>query len=163
LLKKDYKTALLRYYIHKSKYASKNVRKAYRECFRNWGDSVKCYGLLKGKVNELVLRPLKESINGNYLNAVKKITKEELELLIAGYQALLFNDSLKGPVNGLIKLPVVKLPEELGIKPRKGTRQAFVKPINLKIKYDQNKAIISFSLPKGAFATILLKELVKND
>lgn len=157
LLKKDYKTALLRYYIHKSKYAGKKAKRKYKESFKNWGDYKKCYELLKKHVKAITLRPLKELMkNEDYLKAVKKIPRDELELLIAGYQAILFNEKMT------MKLPVINLPKELGIKPRKGLRKTIVKPTDLKIEFKDQEAVISFKLPKGVYATILLKTLLKT-
>ncbi|HLE06916.1 MAG TPA: tRNA pseudouridine(13) synthase TruD [Candidatus Nanoarchaeia archaeon] len=154
LLEGDYKTALLRYYINKSKLSNSRVKSAYKECFKNWDDPVKCYSMLKGLVSELVLRPLKEAgVSGDYFNAIKKIPPSELELLVAGHQALLWNN------NPTVKLPVVNLPL-FKIK-RAGTRELKVKPSNLKISYSNDEVIVSFFLPKGAYATILIKELFK--
>ncbi|VVB74213.1 putative tRNA pseudouridine synthase D [Candidatus Tiddalikarchaeum anstoanum] len=163
LLMKDYKTALLRYYIHKSKYANKKVKLLYKECFKNWDDPVKCYTLLKGSVNNLILNPLNAVVRTHdYLNAILKIPKEELELLVAGYQAIIFNKDLDNiSEDKIIDLAVIELPKELGIKTRKGRRATIVKPKNLEITFEKSLALLSFELPKGAYATILLKELVK--
>ena len=162
LIKGDYKTALLRYYIHKSKYAKPFAKKAYKECFKQWGDWVKCYNSLKGKVSELTLRPLKELMkSGNLIKAIKSIPSDELELMIAGYQALLFNEMIKEEQEGVVELPVISVPE-LRLKPRKGRRQVIVKPIDLKIKYEGNEAVLSFKLPRGAYATVLVKTLLSQ-
>lgn len=154
ILKKDYKTALLRYYINKSKFAGKKLKQKYKEAFKNWNNPGKCYELLKGFEKNLTLRPLKEAVSGDYLNAIKRIPGSELELLIAGYQALLWNN------NPVPELSVIKIPE-LGIE-RKGKREITVRPENLKICYAPGEALLEFFLPKGAFATILLKELVRK-
>lgn len=154
LLEGDYKTALLRYYVNKSKLSNKKARFAYRECFKNWDDPVKCYSILKGLVSELVLRPLKEAgVKLDYFSAIKKIPPSELELLVAGHQALLWNN------DPTPKLPVISLP--LFRLKRAGSREVIVKPKNLKISYASDEVIVSFFLPKGAYATILVKELLK--
>ncbi len=152
LLEEDYKNALLRYYINKSRNANSKLKKAYKECFKHWPDTKKCYELLKGLEKNITIRPLRES---DFFKAVKRIPRNELELLIAGYQSMLWNDN-PAPV-----LPVIKI-SGLGVKARKGKREVIVKPTNLKIKYEQRRVIISFSLPSGSYATVLLKELIKQ-
>lgn len=164
LLLKDYKTALLRYYIHKSKYANKKVKQLYKECFKNWDSSKKCYELLKGNVQEITLRPLKEAASTNdYLTAIKRIPVDELELLIAGYQAILFNKGLDNiNEDKIADLPVIELPKELGIKTRKGRRKTIIIPENLEIKSEGSTAKLSFFLPSGAYATTLIKALISS-
>jgi len=149
-LKGDYQTALLRYYINKSKYAVKRLKKAYKQCFKVWPDMNKCYSILKGLEKNITLRPLREP---DPLSAIKKIPKSELELLVAGYQALLWNADPK-PL-----LPVIKLPF---LKARGGKRQVRVKPQDFTINYGAKELILHFKLPKGSFATTLISELFRD-
>jgi len=150
-LKGDYETALLRYYINKSKYAGKRLKKAYKECFKHWPDMKKCYSILKGLEKNITLRPLREK---DYLTAIKKIPKTELELLVAGYQALVWNQDPQP------ELPVIKLPF---LKTRGGKREVMVKPQDLMINYGDKEVILKFKLPKGSFATVLIDELLRKN
>jgi tRNA pseudouridine13 synthase len=159
LIEGDYKTALLRYYINKSKLSNKRLKQAYKECFKNWGNASKCYSLLKGLEKNITLRPLREAISGDYLEAIKKIPLSELELLIAGHQSLLWNEEAKKTSKEFLELPVIKTTL---LKNRKGVRRVKTKPEDLTINYKVNEVVLSFKLPRGAYATILIKELIKE-
>ena len=144
LLKGDYKTALLRYYINKSKLANRELKKRYKECFKHWGDNEWCFNHLKGYEKNITIRPLKEK---DYFHALKKIPKNEIEMLVASYQALLWNKNPKP------SLPVIKTPL---MKARKGKRKVIVKPEKLSVRFEGNYAIFQFILPAGSYATTLL-------
>ena len=47
---------------------------------------------------------------------------------------------------------------------RKGAiREIFLKPMDFKHYYAENQLILEFSLPQGSYATVILRELLKND
>ncbi len=150
--KNDYKNALLRYYINKARSANKKLKKAYRDCFKHWGDNEYCYNKLKGLEKNITIRPLRVN---NYEEAVKLIPRNEVELLLAGYQSLKWNELARKSRSKYVKLPVVK-----GLK-RSGERLRIIKT-RIKAEFKKGEAILEFTLPSGSYATTLIRELLKS-
>ncbi len=150
--KNDYKNALLRYYINKSRSANKKLKKAYRDCFKHWGNNKYCYNRLKGIEKNIIIRPLRVN---DYKQAIKLIPKNEVELMLAGYQSLKWNELASKSKSKYVNLPKIK-----GLK-RRGKRLRVIKT-KIKAEFRNEEAILEFTLPSGSYATTLIRELMKS-
>ena len=132
------------------------------------------------------------TINKNYTrkyNKIENIEKNKLKFFINAYQSYIFNETLNELIRRKKKvreIPIIgsetkRIPvfmkkildkegiylkdfeiKELSISCRGGIRKTFINP---EIKYKINKKDVTFyfSLPKGSYATIVMKEISKKE
>lgn len=141
--------------------------------------------------NNLVKNKIKEHLKNkpkDYVNAIKLLDKKLLMLFVHAYQSYIWNESVKKLKKKPKKVPIVgfgseikdktikKILEKENLKPRdfiirqipdisaEGTeRDVFVEVKNFKIiKKEKDKITISFSLPKGSYATQVVKQALKK-
>jgi tRNA pseudouridine13 synthase len=188
-LKKDYKNAVLRYYIHHSRFAGGSRKKEFKKLFNNWPQTPEKLDLpwnIIGPLKRLREKP------GDYKGAILQIPKPEKELLISGFQAMIWNRIVKKYIektknahklDSYIPLPTergysdkgiekiyrqvirgfdkedFKNAQEIGVKLNYGKRKIIVVPKNLRIKFEGSSAVLSFFLPSGSYATMLIKTI----
>lgn len=151
------------------------------------GDFEKAASLLLK--NNLVKNKIKEHLKNkpkDYVGAVKLIDKKLLMLFVHAYQSYLWNETVKKTKNKPKIIPIVGFGTEIkdkiikeilkkeNLTPRdfiirqipdlsaEGTdRNVFVQVKNFKIiKKTKDTATISFELPKGSYATMVVKTLL---
>ena len=143
--------------------------------------------LIKRKFDEAL-----DLINKNYekrYNRIAKIEKNKLKFFINAYQSYIFNESLNEILKTKRKskdLPIVgsdtrSIPrnikkildreritskdfeiKELNLSCRGGNRRTFINP-DIKYKIKGKDVTFYFSLPKGSYATVVMKEISKKE
>lgn len=189
LIKKDYKNALLSYYIQKSKFSHRFAKKELKKLFKTWPEIPE----------ELYLpwemmRPLKylKENKGDYKEAILKIPKARLEIMVAAFQSIVWNKIVelmigkKLSLDGFLNLPsekeyenkdidliyksilaeikkqdFISLEKDLGVKINQGKRRMIVNPKNLEVGFKEDYAVLSFFLPPGSYATMLVKNIIE--
>jgi tRNA(Glu) U13 pseudouridine synthase TruD len=120
---------------------------------------------------------------------IEKVTKTRLKFFIHAYQSWIFNEALMYYVKNkkkIDKLPIIGFGtnknmilknimkkegvsaddfriNELMLTCTGGVRDAFIKVSDITYNIHGKDLKLSFALPKGSYATVLLKELTKND
>ena len=138
---------------------------------RNERDFAGALRVLPKHIRKLFVHAYQAKIWNSALSSLKKISKKSYPL--PGYETKLGNDSFSRKVKELLakdgltldSFKVRRMPE-LGVKGE--LRAAIVKPKNLKLgKFEEDelnkskaKVLISFDLPSGSYATVLLDALV---
>ena len=107
---------------------------------------------------------------------IRKVDKKRLKFFVHAYQSLLFNEMLASGKAAVIPgysfvPPFVRKKEgvqeqdfkirELSMSFRGGPRDLFVQP-NIEHSYANKKLTLKFTLPKGAYATSILREITKS-
>jgi tRNA pseudouridine13 synthase len=143
-------------------------------------------GYEKSLLNHLV------NYQNDYIGAMRKLPKKLRWLFVHAYQGYIFNRALSGHIKeseypeSLVLMGKeseadkrsLKILEEDGLSPssfnvsampecssRGETRQCFISFWDFKVmdfNKKENKIILRFSLPPGSYATVLLRELMKN-
>jgi len=136
------------------------------------------------KIGRLIIKrkfgeALKE-INAMYKSQftdLRQVPKKRLKFFVHAYQSLLFNEQLASGKAAIIPghsfvPPAVRKKEgvqeqdfkirELSMSFRGGPRDLFVQP-NIEHSYANKKLTLKFTLPKGAYATSILREITKSE
>jgi len=122
--------------------------------------------LVKGKFDSAL-----ELINANYKHKYKKIEavpKKLLKFLINSYQSWIFNETLNSyvaknnkPSFSSVELKPFKVPG-MKISCKGGTRKLFIDIKDISFSVEGNDIKLSFILPKGSYATVLIREICRG-
>lgn len=103
--------------------------------------------------------------SSNKYASLMQMEKRKLKFYINAYQSGIFNKKLEKFLKerkiGKIKIPGFRV-DELMLSCSGFKREAYVVPKNLACKKEGAAIKLSFTLPKGSYATVLISELLKN-
>lgn len=189
LLQNNAKEAMKIFLTETSASDSPEVKKARKFLEKNWGNFSGALKIFPRRMyfELMVLNHLVKYPN-DYVNAFKKLPKMTYKMFVHAYQSYLFNKILseklknnkKSKEGNLIgynskltknekellkKEKLVQKNFRIRIFPEasvSGGRRKFISEVrDLSYEFLENNLILKFSLEKGAYATILLRELIK--
>jgi tRNA pseudouridine13 synthase len=141
------------------------------------------FGYEKAIINRLIERP------GDYKGCLDVLPKNLSKMFIHAYQAYIFNSALSTCIKEKLsvdRLPLVgyetraddiskeildkeelneddfRMPQKPELKSKGNFRDCYKQAHELSVKCDEETAIFQFSLEKGAYATVLMREYMKN-
>jgi len=104
---------------------------------------------------------------GKHFKKLHQVEKRKLKFFINAYQSSLFNKEVERYVKNhynpsFADIEIEKFQvDELSITCSGDTRKAFVMPDDLSFSVKGDKITLSFALPKGSYATVLIREVTK--
>jgi len=141
---------------------NKEAEKFSKLAKKEWGDwkviLKECpdfFGLEKSVLNWLVQHPT------DFAGALRTVTKPIRRLFVNAWQSWLWNKEAIKVKTKELEIPPIECPRMPELSTEGTTRQVIVKPKRFKIEYDTNLTA-QFELPKGTYATVLIKELFRK-